>query len=257
MEKEEFQRLIDVVDRLLSKDGCSWDRAQTLSSLRGFVLEEALELIDALDRRKIEDIEEELGDILYHIILISRLTERRDSLKRIIRGITEKLIKRHPHIFKNKKDKKPDEVVRDWEKIKIKEKNVKSIGYGLCSTFPALLSAFKLGVRSMSYNFDWDDIEQVFEKLEEEIGELKAELRRRRKNQKAIEYEVGDILFVVANIAKHLNVNPEVALMKTNKKFIRRFDEMCRLMKKEKRDIHHLEIDELESYWRRAKQISD
>lgn len=256
MEKDEFQKLVNIVDKLLSKDGCRWDRAQTFTTLRGFVLEEALELIDALNRKNIKDIEEELGDILYHIIFISRLTRKKDSLKKTIKGISEKLIKRHPHIFKQPKDKKPEDVVKDWERIKIKEKNADSIGYGLIDTFPALLSAFKLGVRSESYNFDWENVEQVFEKLYEEIDELKRELKKKKKNRRAIEYEIGDILFVVANIARHLNINPEIALMNTNKKFIRRFDMMYKLMKEEKKDIHKLSINELESFWQRAKQIT-
>jgi len=256
MESKEFHNLVVVVDRLLSKDGCKWDRAQNLRSLRGFILEEALELINAIEQNDIEGIEEELGDILYHIVFISRLTKKHGSLERAIKGITHKLIHRHPHIFKEKIEKNEKEVVRDWEKIKAEEKKANSIGYGLIRRFPALLSAYKLGVRSVAFNFDWNNIEQVFDKLQEEILELKAEIYRKRKNKMAIESEVGDILFVVANIARHLNVNPEIALMGTNKKFIRRFDKMQQLIKTDKKDINSLSIDQIESYWQKAKKIT-
>ncbi len=255
MESREFEKLIEVVDRLLSKDGCSWDRSQNLKSLRGFVLEEALELIDALDKRDIESVIEELGDIMYHIIFIARLTRKEDALSDAIKSIREKLIYRHPHIFHRREKKNTKEVVLDWERIKIKEKNANSIGYGLIHSFPALLSSYKLGARSESYNFDWDSVEPIFKKLYEEVNELKAELKKRRKNRQAIEYEIGDILFVVSNIARHLNVNPEIALMKTNKKFIKRFDKMCSLIRWDKKDISRLSIDEMESYWQRAKRL--
>ncbi|MCX7958702.1 MAG: nucleoside triphosphate pyrophosphohydrolase [Deltaproteobacteria bacterium] len=254
MAENEFKRLTEVVDRLLSKDGCKWDRSQNFSTLRGFVLEEALELIDALDRGDTEEIEEELGDILYHIIFISRLTGKKDSLKRAISGITEKLIRRHPHIFENRKKMRSGEVVREWERIKIREKNADSIGYGLLPSFTALISAYKLGVRSCSFNFDWKNVQQVFEKLDEETGELKSELRKKRKDRRAIESEIGDILFVVANIARHLGVNPEIALMKTNRKFIRRFDRMYRMVQQENKDIKEMDVNELEYYWQRAKK---
>lgn len=255
MGRDSFQALIKIIDRLLSKEGCRWDRSQDLFSLRGFVLEEALELIDALSRRDLDAIEEELGDILYHVVFISRLTGRKDSLTRAIKGICNKLITRHPHIFGSRRNLRADEVVKEWEKIKLKEKKAESIGYGISPFFPSLLIAYKLGVRSVSYNFDWEDLGQVFEKLNEEIGELKEELKRRRKNRKAIESEIGDILFVVANIARHLNVNPEIALMNTNKRFIKRFDRMCELIKKDKKDIHRLDIIQLEDYWQRAKKM--
>ena len=256
METEEFRRLIDVVDRLLSKDGCKWDRAQNLKSLRGFILEEALELIDAIERDDIEGVLEELGDILYHTIFISRLTRKKDNLSRVIRGITQKLIYRHPHIFKHRIRKNENEVVRDWERRKLEEKGANSIGYGLIKRFPALLSAYKLGVRSVAFNFDWDNVDQVFDKLNEEICELKAELKKKRKNKMAIESEIGDILFVVANIARHLNVNPEIALIRTNKKFIKRFDRMYHLINSDGKDIKKLTIEELESYWQRAKRLT-
>jgi len=257
MTNVEFLQLVKTVDRLLSKNGCKWDRSQDLLTLRGFVLEEALELIDALERKDIDQIEEELGDILYQIIFISRLTKKRGSLKRTIKGIRKKLIGRHPHIFKEKRDISSDEVVKKWEEIKIKEKKAESIGYGILRTFPALLSAYKLGVRSESFNFDWDNIEQVFDKLNEEIEELKAELRKKRRDQSAIEYEIGDVLFVIANIARHLGINPEIALRKTNRKFIRRFDEMHRLINENNKDIKKLNIDEMESYWQLAKRHTD
>ncbi len=254
MESSEFDSLIKMVDRLLSKDGCRWDKSQNLLSLRGFVLEEALELVDALERKDIAAIEEELGDILYHIVFISRLTQKKGSLERAIKGITEKLINRHPHIFRKKKRMKSGDVVKEWERIKIREKKADSIGYGLLPTFTALLSAYKLGIRSESFNFDWENVSQVFGKLSEEIEELKAELRKKRKNKKAIESEIGDILFVIANIARHLGVNPEIALMGTNKKFVRRFDRMYRLITGDKKDIRKMNIAELEEYWQRAKR---
>lgn len=255
MESREFERLIKVVDRLLCGNGCRWDKAQSLRSLRGFVLEESLELVDALGRRDIEAIIEELGDILYHIVFIARLTRRRDSLIKAIKGVREKLINRHPHIFHKKESKSHREVVRDWERIKMKEKGACSIGYGLIRSFPALLSAYKLGVRSESYNFDWKNIQQVVGKLNEEIGELKEVLSRKRRDKRTIEYEIGDILFVIANIARHLDINPEIALKRTNRKFIRRFDRMYSLIQEEGKDIQSLSIEQIESYWQRAKRL--
>ncbi|MCX7943036.1 MAG: nucleoside triphosphate pyrophosphohydrolase [Deltaproteobacteria bacterium] len=255
MIKDDFSRLVSVVNRLLSKDGCKWDKSQDLKSLRGFVFEEVLELIDALEREDINDIEEEIGDILYHIVFISKLTKRKDSLKKAITRITDKLIKRHPHVFMNKKDMTPTEVVKEWENIKREEKNTESIGYGLFPFLSSLLIAYKLGVRSKSFNFDWENVEQIFEKLEEEINELKLELKKKRRNKDAIESEIGDVLFVIANIARHLNINPEIALMNTNKKFIGRFDKMNQLIKTDKKDIRNLSIEELEFYWQKAKRI--
>ncbi len=255
MSRDKLRRLVKVVDTLLSKNGCRWDKKQNLHSLKGFVLEEALELIDALDRRDLFSIEEELGDILYHIVFISRLTRKKGSLDRAITGITNKLINRHPHIFKKKKLMKSGDVIKEWERLKIKEKNADSIGYGLLPTFTALLSAYKLGIRSESLNFDWEDLNQIFEKLNEEIEELKAEIERKRRDKRAIESEIGDILFVIANIARHLGINPEIALQKSNKKFISRFDKMYQLIKRENKDIIKLNISELEEYWQRAKRM--
>lgn len=255
MESREFKKLIKVVDGLLGRDGCKWDKAQTLRSLRGFVLEESLELVDALDRRDIEAIIEEIGDLLYHIVFIARLTRQRDSLIKAIKWVREKLINRHPHIFYKRENRSRKEVVRNWERIKMKEKEASSIGYGLVRSFPALLSAYKLGVRCESYNFDWENIQQVVGKLDEEIRELKEALSRKRRDRRAIENEIGDILFVIANIARHLSINPEIALRRTNRKIIRRFDRMCSLIQEEGKDIQSLSIDQIEPYWQRVKRL--
>jgi MazG family protein len=252
---KEFSGLIRIMQKLRRpRGGCPWDLAQTPQTLKEFVLEEAHELVEAIDGGRDEEIKEELGDLLLQIVFLARLAEEKKkfSIRDVIATISEKLVRRHPHIFADVKVNGADEVKANWEKIKIAEKNKESVISDYPPAMPALLLANRIASQASGVGFDWGDAEKAFAKVDEEIGELRAEIRAGDAAQ--LEDEIGDLLFAVANVARLLKVNPEFALARTNKKFTVRFRYMEAELKNSGRDIRATTLAELNALWEQAKR---
>ena len=226
---------IAIMARLRGPDGCPWDREQTFDSIKRHTLEETYEVFDAIERRAWPDLKDELGDLLLQVLFYAQMASEAGyfTLQDVASNLNAKLIRRHPHIFAGAQAADSDAVLRNWEQIKQSEKKTSTIGQSslldnVPRTMPAVLEAGKLGSRAAKVGFDWPDTDGLFDKLQEEIGELKAEIAPSPGSQSnpAIEAELGDLLFTVVNLARHLKVDPESALRATNAKFRRRFAAM-------------------------------
>jgi MazG family protein len=251
---KEFTELVRIMKKLRHpRSGCPWDLAQSPESLKEYILEEAHELIEAIDRGQDEEIKEELGDLLLQIIFLSQMSEEKKkfSIRDVINAICEKLVRRHPHIFGQVKVNGAAEVKVNWEKIKIAEKSKQSVISDYPITMPSLLLANRIASQASGVGFDWNDAEKAFSKIDEEIEELRAEIRAGRLHE--AENEIGDLLFAVANVARLLKINPEFALARTNKKFTSRFRFIERELKKRGQDIRNTTLAELEILWNQAK----
>lgn len=234
--------------------GCPWDLEQTAQTLKDYVLEEAHELIEAIDRGRDNDIKEELGDVLLQIVFLARLAQEKKqfSIRDVIAAVSEKLVRRHPHIFGQTKVNGADEVKANWEKIKMAEKSKQSVISDYPPTMPSLLLANRIASQASGVGFDWNDAGKAFAKVDEEIEELRAEIRAGRTDE--IENEIGDLLFAVANVARLLKINPEFALARTNKKFTGRFRFIEAELRKQGRDIRQQTLAELDALWNQAKE---
>lgn len=250
---ENFKKLVEIMARLRSPSGCPWDRKQTFKTLRQYVIEEAYEVVDAIDTKDYKKIADELGDLLMQVVFLSQLAKeiKKFDINDVINAISEKMLRRHPHVFGNETAKTPEDVLKKWGRIK-KAEGRKFLLQGIPDHLPALLQAYRIGQKASHVGFDWEKSEDVLKKIEEEIQELKIVLRK--KNKKAIEEELGDILFSIVNLARWLGKNPELVLRKTNKKFIKRFTRMEKLLIKQKKEIHELDIRELDRLWEMAKE---
>ena len=221
-----FEKLVSIMETLRSDKGCPWDREQTHESLRPYLIEEAYEVLDAIDTKDDNELKIELGDLLLQVVFHAQLAheEGRFSIEDVSGAVTEKLIRRHPHVFGDVKADTSDQVLENWEKIKQREKGPgkKSVLDGLPSQLPALLKAFRIQEKVSRVNFDWQDVKEVFGKVREEIYEL--EEAHDSTDQAAQEEEFGDLLFSMVNLARHLKITPEDALRFTNEKFIKRFN---------------------------------
>ncbi len=250
-----FSEFTGIVAKLRGPDGCPWDREQTRETLKPYLVEEFYELIDALDNNDADEMKEELGDLLFQIVLQSQLSHEEGTfnIDDVVEGIAQKMVKRHPHVFGDREMKTSDDVSEWWEKRKKKEgKNYESAMDGVPKALPALIRAQKLQMNATKVGFDWDNIEDVFNKLEEEIAELKEALSR--KEQAEIEHELGDIFFVLVRISNFVNVNPEDALRSTIKKFIQRFKYMENGAIEQGRVLSDLNLAEMEVLWNEAKK---
>jgi tetrapyrrole methylase family protein/MazG family protein len=250
-----FEELVDIVARLRGPDGCPWDREQTRESLKPFLIEEFYELIDALDENDQDGMREELGDLLFQIVLQSQLSKEdgQFDMNDVIKGISRKMVLRHPHVF-GSKDLKTSEDVREWwEEHKKKEgkNHVSAIG-GVPASLPALLRAHRLQLKATKVGFDWEKIDDVFEKLDEEMREFRDALDK--TNHEEIEEELGDLFFVLVRIANFVNVNPEDALRKTIKKFIYRFGLIEEEAFRQGRSLSDMTLAEMDVLWNRAKE---
>ena len=245
-----IERLLDIMDNL--RENCPWDRKQTFQSLRHLTIEETYELGDAILENDYEEIKKELGDLLLHIIFYAKIASEQKAfdISDIANLISDKLIIRHPHIYGTVNVTDADEVINNWETIKLKE-GKKSVLEGVPNSLPALIKAFRVQEKCSGVGFDWDDIEGVLDKVKEELDELKEEVTK--KNKSEMEMEFGDLLFSLINYARFLKINPETALELTNKKFINRFkyieSEAFKLGKK----INQLSLEEMNFFWQQAK----
>ena len=264
MNYPELEKLIQVVKELRDPDhGCPWDLKQTHQSLTKYLIEESFEFIHATERNNHKEMEEELGDVLLQILLHSTIAEEKKSfsLETVAKKLNEKLIRRHPHVFENKNTNiDVSTVVSNWEKIKEEEQKAAGLESETLIKekvlfYPSLYSANEIGKATQKIKFDWDDAAQVSYKVEEEWQELKEELvHHKDKNQEAIEEEMGDFLFSSAQLARHLGINPEEALRKANKKFMRRFHRMEELIKEDGKNILDMNQKGMDVYWDMAKK---
>lgn len=256
----EFNSLVEVVQSLRGPEGCPWDKEQTHHTLTQYAIEEVHELAEAIDRNNNAEMTEELGDLLLQVLLHAEIgrQEARFTLEDIIQGITEKLIRRHPHVFGEVSVKNSAEVLSNWAKIKDQEKaseanKIKNPFHSIPVSLPALIRAQKIGSKTVRYNFDWSKASEVLAKVEEELGELKEVIAQNKSSLQ--QEELGDLLFSVVQLARHLNIDAEQSLRITNKKFENRFLKMRELVESEMKDFTQLPVTELEKYWRRAKAI--
>ncbi len=248
-----FERLLDIMDDLREK--CPWDRKQTLQSLRHLTIEETYELGDAILDNNLPEIKKELGDLLLHIVFYAKIgSETNDfDIADVANSICDKLIDRHPHIYGDVKVENEEDVKRNWEKIKLKE-GKKSVLEGVPNSLPALVKASRIQDKVAGVGFDWDSKDDVFDKIKEEIDELHHEVAS--KNQEYIENELGDVFFSLINYARFLKINPEDALEKTNKKFIKRFQYLEGKAEEQGKSLKNMTLAEMEFFWQEAKKLN-
>ncbi|MGB5264346.1 MAG: nucleoside triphosphate pyrophosphohydrolase [Lutimonas sp.] len=246
-----FEQLLDIMDELREK--CPWDQKQTLQSLRHLTIEETYELGDAILNNDLTEIKKELGDLMLHLVFYAKIASEQNAfdMADVLRGINEKLIHRHPHVFGDVKVESEEEVAKNWEKLKLKE-GKKSILEGVPNSLPALVKSSRIQDKASSAGFDWERSEQVFEKVKEEIFELHAEvLSGDRINT---EKEFGDLLFSLVNYARFIDVDPESALERTNQKFIKRFQYLEEAVKNEGKSLADMSLAEMDIYWEASKK---
>src|SRR5687767_13436412 len=248
---ESFLKLVSIMDDLREK--CPWDKKQTIQSLRQMTIEETYELADAITENDWQGIKEELGDLLLHIIFYAKIgsEQKQFELDEVINGICEKLIARHPHIYSDVKVNDAEDVKKNWEKLKLKE-GKKSVISGVPQSLPATVKAMRLQEKAKQVGFEWDNKEQVWEKVEEEIEELKSAIKD--DNASKIEDEFGDVVFTLINYARFLHVDAENALEKTNKKFIHRFTLMEQEALKHGKNLDDMSLQEMDEIWNHIKQ---
>lgn len=252
-----FKDLVEIIAKLRGEDGCPWDKQQTNSTLKPGLIEEAYEVIEAIDEKNDEKLEDELGDLLMQVLLNAQIAEDegRFNISGVIHKISEKLLRRHPHVFGNAQVKDAQEVLKNWEKIKREEyanKDRESIVDGVPSQLPALMMARKVQAKASRVGFDWEKAEDVMKKVEEEIEELKESIKL--SQAEGIEEEIGDILFSVVNLSRFFNVEPEDALRKTTAKFIRRFKLMESEINAKGKNITDYNLAELDEIWDAVKK---
>ncbi|MFD1294341.1 nucleoside triphosphate pyrophosphohydrolase [Lutibacter holmesii] len=247
-----FGRLLDIMDELRSK--CPWDKKQTFQSLRHLTIEETYELGDAILNNDFEEIKKELGDVLLHIVFYAKIGSETNNfdIADVANTISEKLIYRHPHIYGDVEVKDEEEVKQNWEQLKLKEgKN--SVLEGVPKSLPAMVKANRIQDKVAGVGFDWEKPQQVWEKVQEELAELNAEIEKGNTN--AIEAEFGDVLFSMINYARFIKVNPENALERTNKKFINRFQYLEAEAKKINKSLQNMSLEEMDVFWNASKKI--
>lgn len=253
-----FDRTLTIMDELRAQ--CPWDKKQTMDSLRYLTIEETFELSDALMDRNTTEIKKELGDLLLHIVFYSKIASETGDfdIADVLNALCEKLITRHPHIYGDVKVENEEEVKRNWEQIKMKEKGGnKTVLSGVPSSLPALIKSMRIQEKARSAGFDWEEKSQVWEKVEEELNEFKAEFdiaNGAAINKEKAENEFGDLLFSLINYARFIDINPEDALEKTNKKFIRRFTYLEEHSKKAGKTLGSMSLAEMDAYWNEAKK---
>lgn len=247
---EEFLRLVKIMDELREK--CPWDREQTVETLRPMTIEETYELADAVTEKNWKGIREELGDLLLHILFYSRIAKEQQqfTLEEVLQGISEKLITRHPHIYGDIKVDNEEDVKKNWEKLKLKE-GKKSVLSGVPVSLPATVKALRLQEKARQVGFEWENKEQVWQKVEEETNELHAAVAKGERDK--IEDEFGDLVFSLINYARFLRIDPENALERTNKKFIDRFTKMESEALMQSKNLDEMTLEEMDAIWNTIK----
>jgi len=248
---DSFLRLIKIMDEL--REQCPWDRKQTIHTLRQLTIEETYELTDAISEENWKHIKEELGDLMLHIVFYSKIGAEQGqfTIPEMINGVCDKLIARHPHIYGDVKVDDEEDVKRNWEKLKMKEGKT-SVLSGVPKGLPSMVKAIRIQEKAKQVGFEWENKEQVFEKIEEEINELKEVVQTAEQDK--IEEELGDVFFSLVNYARFLQIDADHALERTNQKFIQRFTQMEQEAISEGKQLTHMSLEEMDGIWNRIKQ---
>ncbi len=255
---EAFDRLLTIMDEL--RANCPWDKKQTLESLRHLTIEETYELSDAIIEGDLTEIKKELGDIMLHMVFYAKIASEKKAfdITDVLHGICDKLVHRHPHIYGDVMVEDEESVKQNWEKLKLKEKGNKSVLGGVPSSLPALVKAMRIQEKARGVGFDWEEKSQVWEKVEEEMQEFKEEFnveKGEKIHEERASSEFGDLLFSLINYARFMDINPEEALERTNKKFIRRFQFLETESAKDGKKISEMTLAEMDAYWEEAKSL--
>lgn len=252
----QFERLLNIMDDLRAQ--CPWDKKQTLESLRHLTIEETYELSDAILNNDLDELKGEIGDLMLHLVFYSKIGSEKNAfdISDVLEFVCEKLIRRHPHIYGDEKANTEEEVKANWEQIKLKEKGksagrFKSVLEGVPSSMPSLVKAVRIQDKVKGVGFDWDNADQVWGKVQEELEEFEVEVKQGNKAE--MENEFGDIIFSLVNYARFIGINPEDALEKTNKKFVSRFKLMEQQIRKENKNLKEMDLNEMNVYWEGAK----
>lgn len=256
---ERFARLVEIMEQLRGPEGCPWDRKQTRESLKPYIIEETYEVLEAMDEAP-EVLKDELGDLLFQILFHAELSRETGDfdIADVLANITDKMVRRHPHIFGSANAETPEEVILHWEEIKLLEKGVKrkeSVLDGVPEALPGLLRAWRLQEKASRVGFDWGELKPVMEKVEEEWEEMKS--RAEAGERHGVEEELGDLLFSLVNVGRFLDINPEEALRRTVSKFIRRFQHIERRAEEEGRPLKEMSLEEMDALWEEAKGNED
>ncbi|NVO75515.1 nucleoside triphosphate pyrophosphohydrolase [Photobacterium damselae] len=262
MQSSDIEQLLSIMAKLRDpKDGCPWDIKQSFDSIVPYTLEEAYEVADAIEKQNWLDVKEELGDLLFQVVFYSQMAKEQDlfDFDEVVAGICEKLTRRHPHVFANKQFASEAEVKANWEAEKAKERADKAVDNSILANvplaMPALTRADKIQKRCAQFGFDWDSVVPVAEKVVEELDEVMDEYQQVTLDQNRIEEEMGDLLFSVVNLSRHLNVNPERALQKANKKFERRFRKVEKNVLEKGMEISNCSLEQLDQEWNIVKKM--
>lgn len=255
MRKRSFEELVELMATLRGPNGCPWDRKQTLESLKPFIIEESYEVVDAIDRKDRRALAEELGDFLLQAVFVAEIMQEEGAfdIYDAISLLHDKLVRRHPHVFADVEAKDADQVLVNWEKLKNEERKAenKSVLAGVPQSLPALLKASRLTEKAARVGFDWRRTDDVFDKLDEEMAEVREAVAS--SDAVRVHDEIGDVLFTIANIARKLSISPEEALQSTNRKFTRRFEAMEQKVRDSGRNLDQLTLEEMDALWDEAK----
>lgn len=252
---KKFTRLVEIMDVLRSEKGCPWDREQDENTITNYFLEEVYEAVEAISSKDYCSLAEELGDVMMEVVFLARIAKEkgRFMMTDILEGINQKMIRRHPHVFGTARQDNAVGVLESWNKQKLREKERSSVMDGMTTKYsPALLTSYQIGVRAAVFGFDWSDPSEVLEKVKEELAELEKAIEENK--QEEISAELGDVLFSMANLARFLGVNPEIALRGANRKFIQRFRFIEAKLKQEGRELGQTSLEEMDRIWEEAKK---
>lgn len=254
-DKDAFARIIQIMDEL--REQCPWDKKQNWDTLRTLTIEEVYELSDAIQQRHYEEIKKELGDVFLHILFYSRLAaeEEQFDMNDVVKSLAEKLIRRHPHIYGEVKVNNEEEVKQNWEKLKQNErKEEKGVLSGVPLSLPSIIKAYRMQEKAAAVGFDWDNTEDVVEKVREELEEFLDEVKENADKNK-LEDELGDVLFSLINVARFLKINPDNALEKANQKFMHRFNHIEKRLREQNKKFSDVTLEEMGKYWEEAKAM--
>jgi MazG family protein len=266
---QKFEKLLEIMATLRGPNGCPWDKQQDFNSLKPVLVEEVYEVLEAIENKDFDGLSEELGDLLLHVVFHAQLGKEASQfdITTVLEKISGKLVRRHPHVFGDETASSPEEVIKNWEAIKAREKAAKlknrtpeqrSLLEGIPTRLPAIHEAHQISSRAARVGFDWPDIEGVFEKLQEEVRELREVIAEGKDEDRRerLEDEIGDMLFVIVNIARYLKIDSESALKRANRKFKTRFQYMESELARQGKTVEEASIDEMEALWQRAKSES-
>lgn len=248
-----FERLVEILDILRGENGCPWDKEQDERSISNTFLEEVYEAVEAISQGDVKALAEELGDVLMEVLFLARIYKEKEkfTISDVLEGINQKMIRRHPHVFGHKQLKTSEKVIDQWHRQKKEEKERESLFDGMVKNAPSLLEAFQIGIRVSPYGFDWSSPMEALQKIKEEVTELEKALKAKKDDE--VFQEIGDIIFSMANVARLLGVNPEIALKRTNKKFVDRFQTVERKLREGGKDLSQTSLEQMDDLWEKAK----